>query len=41
MPIMLIFIYRGEVNFMDILYLGTMIVLFVVSWLFVKLAERV
>ncbi len=26
---------------MDIVYFGIMIVLFVVSWLFVKLAERV
>jgi hypothetical protein len=38
---MLIFIHAKGGRLMDILFIGITIVLFVASWFFVKLAERV
>jgi hypothetical protein len=40
MSIMIIFTHEKE-GPMDILFIGIMIVLFVASWFFVKLVERV
>jgi hypothetical protein len=40
MPVVVIFI-RAKEGIMDILFAGITIVLFVASWFFVKLVERV
>jgi len=40
MPVVVIFIHSRE-GIMDILFVGITIVLFVASWFFVKLVERV
>jgi len=40
MPLVLIFNHAKEVE-MDILYIGMTVILFVASWFFVKLVERV
>jgi len=41
MPIVIIFIHSQGGSVMDILFIGITIVLFVASWFFVKLVERV
>ena len=40
MPLMLIFDHAKE-EMMDILFIGITVVLFVASWFFIKLIERV